>query len=153
MSGEIFANKYKILYSSAIGTAMSGVSAYPASGSYVDVSPYERVHILLHWGVIHDSDSPVMSLKCAEAINGTLDVISTDYDHTPAPASDDNYWATWTVEVKKLPLDHHFLALATAGTLTNGTYLDVIFLGEALDQPVTQTTTILPSAHQFAYVG
>ena len=32
---------------------------------------------------------------------------------------------------RKLPLDHHFLALATSGTLTNGSYIDVLFV---LDQ-------------------
>ncbi len=149
--GHIFYNWLKLLYSSLIGTAMSGVAAYPASGSYLDVSGYERVHILAHWGAIHDSDSPTLTLKCTDGVSGTLDTIDSSLVLTPTPASDDNKWGMMTLEVAKLPLNHHYIALATGGTLTNGSYVDVMIFGEGLSIPVTQDTTKVPAAMQLAW--
>lgn len=144
--GLVFYDNFKILYSSNIGTAMSGVAAYPASGSYLDVSAYERVHILLHWGVLHGSDTPTFTLKETDSTSGTLDTIDSTLAFTPNVTTGDNTWNMITLEVKKLSTDHHFIALATSGTLTNGSYVDVIILGEGLDVPVTQSTTYVDSA-------
>jgi len=150
MSGEILSNKLKYLYSSLIGTAMSGVSAYPASASYVDVSPYVRVHVIATFGVIHDSDSPVVTVKCADSASGTLDVLSASLAYTPTPASDDALAAMWTIEVASLPTDHHFLAVAASGTLTNGTYIHVQMFGEPKDLPLAQAATVVDFEYNYA---
>ena len=150
MAGTILSNVLKYLYSSAIGTAMSGVSAYPASGSYVDVSPYVRVHVIATFGVIHNSDSPVVTVKCAEAVDGTADVLDASLAYTPTPASDDGLAAMWTIEVASLPTDHHFLLVAASGTLTNGTYIHVQMFGEAKDQPPAQAATVVDFEYNYA---
>ncbi len=153
-SGNVFAHSYKLAKGSAtMGAAILAATDVPASGSYVDVSGYERVHILCHLGAINASDSPTLEPKCADAVDGTADVIVADsLKHTPA-VDDDNEWVVWTIEVKKLPLDHHFLTMDIGGTTSNGSYADIIYLLEGLDTPVTQTTAILPSASQYIYAG
>jgi hypothetical protein len=150
MSGEILSNKLKYLYSSAIGTAMSGVAAYPASGSYVDVSDYVRVHVIATFGVIHTTDTPVVTVRCAEAVAGTPDVLDAALAYTPAPDSDDGLAAMWTIEVASLPTDHHFLLVATSGTLTNGTYIHVQMFGEPKDQPLAQSSTVVDFEYNYA---
>jgi len=150
MSGEILSNRLKYLYSSLIGTAMSGVSAYPASGSYVNVADFVRVHVILTFGVIHNSDTPVVTVKCAEAVNGTEDVLDAALAYTPNPAADDGLAAMWTIEVASLPTDHHFLLVATSGTLTNGSYVHVQMFGEVKDQPPTQAATVVDFEYNYA---
>jgi len=142
MSGNVFSHSFKLLYSSNIGTAMSGVAAYPASGAYQDVSAHERIHILIHWGVLHASDTPTLTLKQTDSVSGTLDAIDSSLVITPDVTTGDNKWSTITLEVRKLATDHHFIALATSGTLTNGSYVEVSIWGEALDRPVTQTAAL-----------
>ena len=150
MAGEMFYNKFKYLYSSLIGTAMSGVAAYPASGSYVDVSPYVRVHVVATFGVIHNSDTPVVTIKCSDSVSGTLDVLDASLAYTPDPTADDALAALWTIEADSLPTDHHFLALATSGTLTNGTYIHVQMLGEPKTLPAVQAATVVDFKYGYA---
>jgi hypothetical protein len=152
---NILAKNVKVALGSAKPeTAMSGVAAYPASGSFVDVSGFEYVHILAHLGTLHTSDTPVLTPKCSDAVGGTLDVIDSSLAHTPDPDGDDGECVVWTIQVDTLPADHHFLALATSGTLTNGSYIDVVFLlAGAREMPVTQTTAVLPTASQYVWVG
>jgi hypothetical protein len=130
-----------VLGSAKPETAMSGVAAYPASGSYIDVSGYEVAHIIAHMGTLHASDTPTLEPKCSDANNGTLDRIDATLVHTCDVTNDDGKTLMWSIEVRKLPLDHHFLSLATGGTLTNGSYIDVLFLLENGGQPVTQPST------------
>lgn len=140
-----------VLGSAKPETAMSGVAAYPASGSYVDASGYEVVHIIAHLGTLHSSDTPTLEPKCSDANNGTLDaIVATALVHTCDVTNDDGDVVMWSVEVRKLPLDHHFLTLATGGTLTNGSYIDVIYLLENGAQPVTQPATV---AESYNYLG
>jgi len=146
-----FAERFKLALGSAKPeTAMSGVAAYPASGSYIDVSGYEVAHVVAHLGTLHASDTPVLQPKCADAANGTLDVIDSSLAHTCNVTDDDGKVLVWSIEVRKLPEDHHFLALATSGTLTNGSYVDVLFFLEGGSQPATQPTTV---AADFDYLG
>lgn len=156
MASKILANNMKVVLGSAKPeTAMSGVAAYPASGSYIDVSGYEYVHIVAHLGTLHASDTPVLAPKCSDANNGTLDVIDSTLAHTCDVTADDGQCVVWTIAVENLPVDHHFLALATSGTLTNGSYIDVLFLLDGARRlPVSQdTTNVLPAAHQYSWVG
>lgn len=149
MNGSLSERMKVVLGSAKPETAMSGVAAYPASGSYVDVSGYEYVHIISHLGTLHASDTPTLEPKCSDANNGTLDSISASaLTHTCDVTNDDGDVVMWSIEVRKLPLDHHFVALATGGTLTNGSYIDVLFLLENGGQPVTQPTTV-PASYNY----
>lgn len=140
MSDRILANNMLVVRGNTnCETALSGVSALPASGSFIDISGYEYVHIIVHLGTIHSSDSPVFEPKCSDAVNGTLDRIDSTLAITPA-TNDDGEFLHWTIKVDTLPIDHHYLAVATSGTLTNGSYADAIFLLDgARHKPVTQT--------------
>ena len=143
--GELFATKYVVAYSSVPETAMTGVSAYPASAAYLDVSPYERVHIIASFGTIHGSDSPVLTPKQTDSVSGTLDAVdsTTTGAYTPNVTTGDNLSYVWTIEVADLATDHHFVALQTSGTLTNGTYVHVVILGEPKSLPATQSSSIV----------
>lgn len=143
ISGSL-AEKMKVVLGSAKPeTAMSGVAAYPASGAFVDVSGYEFAHIVAHLGTLHASDTPTLTPKCSDSVSGTLDVIDSSLAYECNVTDDDGDVLMWSIEVRKLPLDHHFLALATSGTLTNGSYIDVLFFLENGSQPVTQPSTVV----------
>ncbi len=154
MNGSL-AERFKIVRGPTnCETALSGVSVLPASGSFIDVSGYEFVHIIAHVGAVHASDEPVLTPKCSDAANGTADTISSALAATVA-ADDDGQMLVWSIEVRKLPTDHHFVALGISGTVTNGSYCDVIFLLEKGSQPVTQVAAQIPAdqATSFVYLG
>ena len=154
MRNRILANNYLIARGNTnCETALSGVSALPASASYIDVSGYEYVHILAHLGTLHTSDTPVFTPKCADSASGTLDVIDSTLAKTPDPDADDGQVLAWSIKTDTLPSDHHFLSLAVSGTLTNGSYADVVFLLEPRHMPVTQTAAVCPSDNQFSWVS
>lgn len=138
-----FGERFKLVLGSAKPeTAMSGVAAYPASGSYVDVSGFEVVHIIAHLGTLHASDTPTLEPKCADANNGTLGaIVATALVHTADVTNDDGKTVIWSIQVNKLPATKRFITLAMGGTLTNGSYIDVMYLLENGSQPVTQPTT------------
>ncbi len=153
MNGVLWERMKMVRGSAKPETAMSGVAAYPPSGSYVDVSGYRWVHIHAHLGTLHASDTPTLEPQCSDAANGTLDEIdATALKHTCDVTNDDGQDVMWSIEVAKLPTDHHFVALDTGGTLTNGSYVDVTFFLEGGSEPVSQPTT-LPAAHCYEYVG
>jgi len=137
--------------SNEIETALSAGN-YPASGSYIDVSGYERFHILIHLGTINASDTPIFEIKQADSVSGTLDTLSATYCKHTCAHDDDGEFILFTVEVDKLATDHHFISVVVSG-VDNGSYGDIIFFGEARSLPVTQATATLPSASQHEYVG
>ena len=148
MHGEVFAHKYKIVEGALVGGAIVAATDIPASGSYIDVSGTERVHIIAKLGVIHASDTPTLQVKCSDSASGTLDAITGLAAHSVA-ADDDTEFVSWTVTTSKLPTDHHFLAVDVGGTTSNGSYADINFYLDYGDYPVTQTTTTLPAASQY----
>ena len=129
-------------------------TAYPASGSYIDVSAYEWVNVVVHLGAIDSSDAPKLVLKQTTATNGgTLDTINSAMTHTAA-ADDDDEVVTFYLETANLADDHHFVTLSVASGVSNASYGDIMFyLGGARHQPVTQTTALLPTASQNIYAG
>jgi hypothetical protein len=151
-SGNVFADNYMIAKGNALAETALSAADYPASGSYIDVSGYERAHVLIHLGTIDAADLPTFEIKCAEATNGTADSIDTTTLLHTCAADDDGEFISFTVEVMKLPLDHHFLT-CTVAAVTNGSYGDIVFLLEGLDVPVTQTTAVLPTASKHVYAG
>lgn len=154
MSGEIFANKYKVVPGQVSPEdILVDAACYPASGSFVDVSGCERFHVLVHFGAIDAGTTPTLEIKCSDAVNGTVDEIDADYcKWTGTNASDDDV-VIFTIETRKLPADHHYVTLEVNGTIANNNYADILFLLPLTSEPVTQNSTICPSANQLTYVG
>ena len=154
MNGSLV-ERFKIMRGPTLcETALSGITALPASAAFIDVSGYEFVHIIAHLGTVHASDTPTLTPKCSDAANGTADTIHADLVATVA-ADDDGQMLVWSIEVRKLPVDHHFVTLGFSGTLTNGSYCDVVFLLENGSQPVSQVAAQVPKdqATAFNYLG
>jgi hypothetical protein len=126
---------------------------YPASGSYIDVSGYEWVNVVIHMGAIDASDTPTFKVQQADATNGTLDTISTANCVVTAAADDDDEVVSFYLETATLADDHHFISVDVSG-VANGSYGDIMYyLGGARHLPVSQTTALLPTASQKIHAG
>lgn len=152
--GWIFQHANKVVDGNAtLAQQLLAAVDMPANGSYIDVSSAKYVYILARLGVIHASDAVVLTPKCSDAVDGTLDsILDRDGDawgaHTIA-ADDDEEWIAWALEVESLPLDHHFLSVDVSGTTANGSYGMIMFFLSEQDVPVTQTTAVLPTTSQY----
>jgi hypothetical protein len=151
-SGWILANNLRIVSGQTSPEDALAAGNYPASGSYIDVSDCERVHCVVHLGAINAGDTPNFHFKVADAVDGTVDTVSSTALSIETANDDDDEYITWTVETRKLPVDHHFCTMVVAD-VTNGSYGDIIFLLEDRALPVTQSTSLLPAASQLEYVG
>jgi len=147
-----FSNAFKVVAGQTSPEDALSAADYPASGSYIDVSGYEEVNVVVHMGAINAGDTPSVEIKVAEAIAGTADVIDATYCKKEVLATDDDQFLVFHVEVAKLVDDHHFLTCQIAD-VTNGAYGDIVFyLCGARHQPVTQGTD-LPSDNRFTWSG
>lgn len=125
---------------------------YPASGSYVDVSNYQGVNIVVHMGAIHASDTPTVEIKQTDAVDGTLDTLDATNCKKVFAAADDDQVGVFYIDTDTLADDHHFLS-AVVSLVTNGSYGDIVyFCCGPKKAPVTQTTALLPSDNQFEKV-
>lgn len=151
-AGFILANNFRIVSGQTSPEDALSAGNYPASGSYIDVSDCERVHCLVHLGAIDAGDTPNLHLKASDSVSGTVDTVSSTALSKEVAADDDDEYVSFTVEVRKLPLDHHFVTMVVAD-VTNGSYADIVYFLEDRSLPVTQSTTLLPTASQLEYVG
>jgi len=133
-------------------TALVNSTAYPASGSYIDVSGYEEVNVIVKLGTL--ADTVAFTLKQTDATNGsTLDTISSTLAKHTVATSDDGELVTFYVETAKLATNHHFLTCYVTG-VSGSDYADILFvLGGTRHMPVTQATALLPSASQHIFAG
>jgi len=152
MSGEIFAHKFKVAKGQDLVETALSATDYPSSGSFIDVGKCERFHVLVHWGTIDASDTPVIEIKQATAADGTLTSINTTYCKHTAAGNDDGEFVLFTVETKKLTEDYAYVA-AVVSAVTNGSDGDIVFLLPETEVPVTQATAVCPSASQHEHVG
>lgn len=146
-------NRYVADGNATLAQQLLAAVDHPASGSYFDASPYKWVQIRARLGVIHASDAVVLTPKCSDANNGTLDDIDdragTAWGAHTIAADDDEEWIEWFLEVESLKEDHFFIAIDVSGTTANGSYGLIFIDGIAMDMPVTQTTAVLPAASQY----
>jgi len=121
-------------------TAFSNAN-YPLSGSYIDVSGYEDVNVVIHLGTINASDTPTFDIKCADSLTGTLDVLdATNCSHEIAN-DDDGEFVQFHIKTSELPEDHHFLSCVVSDAASTS-YGDIVFyLCGARSLPVTQSST------------
>jgi hypothetical protein len=113
--------------------------AYPASGSYIDVSNFKRCGFLVELGTT--AHAQTWQVQQATANNGTLKDLTGAL--ISSGVSDDGKW--WAVEFDASKLDinnaYKFVTLLNAGG-TTGDYAQITFFGfMAGHNPVTQGAT------------
>ena len=125
---------------------------YPASGSFIDVTGFEWVNVIVHLGAIDSGDTPVFKLQQSDSVSGTMDTIDTVNCKKTCAHTDDDQALMFYLETGQLATDHHFITMDVSGVATS--YADIIFLlGGARDRPVTQATALVPTDNQFIKAG
>jgi len=160
MSGSLLSSKYKFVsgHTEAADSASHDLEDvlvndeyYPASGSYIDVSGAERVHVLLHIGTL--ADAITFQLYEAEAVDGTEDALSSSYYKHTCTATDEGEFVVITIEVSRMSLDHHFLT-TKVGAVSGSDYATIVYLLEMYGElPPTQSTDYFPSGNQYYFTG
>lgn len=141
-----------VLANAKCETALQAAN-YPASGSYIDVSGFEDVNVVIHLGTIHSSDTPTFELKCSDAADGTLDVIDATYCAHEIANDDDGEFVQFHIKTSALAEDHHFLSCVVSD-VANGSYGDIVFyLCGARSLPVTQSSTAGAAVATHDYAG
>jgi len=144
-----FVKNVKVMAGQASPEDALSAADYPASGSYVDVSGYQYVNIVVHLGAVHASDTPIFEVKEADAADGTADSIDTTNCKKTCLGTDDDQVIVFFINVDALSEDHHWLTVTVSG-VTNGSYGEILyFLCGPKKAPVTQDSTLLPSDNQF----
>lgn len=113
------------------------VGEFPASGSYIDVSGFERFVFLILAGTL--DTALVCQVQQATAVNGTAKDITGAT--VTVGASDDNKWHSIEVQTAKLDAnnDYRYVTLDITGAAGSNDYLCIVFLGfYPGEQPVTQ---------------
>jgi len=104
--------------------------SFPSSGSYIDVSDFERFVFLVRAGTL--DSALTIKVQQAAAINGTPQDI-TGATTTIATSGDtgDNSLHMIEVETRKLDLNngYKFATLTVSGAAGSNDYIDAIFLG------------------------
>ena len=154
MSGQLFGNRYKIVFGQVSPEdILVDATNYPASGSFIDVTGYERIACLVHFGAINAGSTMTFELRQAESLTGTPDVIDATYCKITTANDDDDQALLFELETDKLATDHHFLTLQVEGTIASNNYADITFFLDADKKPVTQNAAVFVSGNQVAYVG
>ena len=150
---QIFSNQFKFVAGQTSPEDALAAGNYPASGSYVDVSGYEGVNIVIHLGAIDAADTPTFEVKQSDAADGTLDAIDTTNAKHVCAADDDDECISFYISTQALDEDHHYLSVVVSD-VANGSYADIMYyLSDARHLPVSQDTALLPSASQKICTG
>lgn len=115
------------------------VAEYPASGSYIDASPFERFGFLVAAGAM---DSIVTAqVQQATAINGTAKNVTGAV--IAIPADGDDKWYLIEVQTDNLDSnnDYKYVTLDITGPAGSNDYGAVLFFGFGANKPVTQPAT------------
>lgn len=118
------------------------VGEFPASGSYIDVSNYERFAFLIFAGTL--DTALTCQVQQATAVNGTAKDITGAV--TTVGTSDDNKWHIIEVQTNQLDLnnDYRYVTLDVTGAAGSNDYLCIVFLGlNPGEQPVTQHANLV----------
>jgi len=126
---------------------------YPASGSFIDVTGFEWVNVVVHLGAIDSGDTPVFKLQQSDSVSGTMDTIDTANCVKTCAHNDDDQALMFYLETSQLAADHHFITVDVSG-VSNASFGDIIYLlGGARDRPVTQATALVPTDNQLIKAG
>ena len=125
---------------------------YPKTGSFIDVSGAERVHVLIHCGTLGAAGT--FKLYEHDSATGTpteIDDTYTWYEHTIG-ASDDGDFIVITLEVARMSLNHHFLT--TLVNESGANYAVIIYLLQMYGElPPTQTDYFPVADNQHYFTG
>jgi len=147
-----FQHNYKFVAGQTSPEDILTTASYPVSGSYVDVTGYEWVEVLIHLGAIDSGDTPTFEIKQADSLTGTLDTLDATYCKKVCAHTDDDQIISMFITTESLAKDHHFLSCVV--TAATGSYADILYLlGGARHVPVTQTTALCPSDNQLIRGG
>jgi hypothetical protein len=114
---------------------------FPASGSFIDVSRFERFAFLVGLDVI--ADALDFKVQQATAVNGTPKDITGAAD-TDSAGTDDQKWIVIEVQTRKLDInnDYRYVTLDVSGV--SGTdNACIVFIGVPTKRPVTQHADFL----------
>lgn len=112
-------------------------ASYPASGSFLDVSQYERFAFLILAGGL--DSALTFQVQQATAANGTLKDVTGAVKVVAADG--DDKWYLIEVQTAKLDInnDYHFVTLTSSGAAGGNDYAAILFLGlNPGYSPVTQ---------------
>jgi len=150
---DAFQKNYKFVAGQTSPEDALGNNNYPATASYIDVSGYEWVEVIIHLGFIHASDTPTFEVFQTNGVSGSLTTLDATNCKKVCAHTDDDQMLTFYIETATLADDHHFLS-TTCTLSTNGSYADIIYLlGGARHMPITQDTTMMPSDNQLMRAG
>lgn len=159
MSGSLLSSRYKFVsgHTEAADSASHDLEDvlvnneyYPASGSYIDVSGAERVHVLLHIGTL--ADAITFQLYEAEAVDGTEDALSTSYYKHTCTATDEGEFVVITIEVSRMSLNHHFLT-TKVGAVSGSDYATIVYLLEMYGELPPTQNDYFPDGNQYYFTG
>jgi len=149
---HIFSKDVKLVAGQTSPEDSLSTAEYPASGSFIDVTGYEWVNVVVHLGAIDSGDTPVFKLQQSDSVSGTMDTIDTVNCKKTCAHTDDDQALMFHLETSQLADDHHFITMDVSGVATS--YADILFfLGGARHKPVTQATTLVPTDNQFIKAG
>jgi len=148
-----FQDDYKfVLGQELVETALNNNTAYPTTASYIDVTGYEWVEVIIHLGTL--ADAVVFTLKQTDGVSGsTLDTIDTANCKKTVATADAGQIISMHLQTEQLAADHHFVTCYVS-SVSGSDYADIIYLlGGARHLPVTQATAVCPSDNQLIKAG
>lgn len=116
---------------------------FPASGSYIDISDFDRFAFLIRAGTL--TSALTCKVQAATAANGTpADITSAT---VTVGATDDNELFVIEVESRKC-VGYQYVTLDVAGAAGSDDFLDILFLGitpgsAPVTQPATTNTPVI----------
>ena len=118
-----------------VETALA-VASYPASGSFIDVSKFERFAFLVQAGALDSATT--CQVQQAATINGALKDVTNAVQIIPADG--DNKWYLIEVETDHLDSNngYNYVTLTLAGPAGANDFGAITFFGFNGDQPATQ---------------
>ena len=155
MSGRLLNSMFKVVSAHTLADdqdledELVDAGYYPKTGSFIDVSGAERVHVLIHLGTLGNVGT--FKLYEHDSATGTpTEVNSSYYTHTWA-ADDDGEFACITLEVARMSLDHHFLT--TLVNESGASYAVIIYLLEMYGELPPTQNAYFPAASQHYFTG
>lgn len=112
---------------------------FPASGSYIDVSQYERFAFAVRAGAL--TSELTLQVKQDTGATQTADIANVTGATATIAADDDNELVTIEVETRRLGINDgmRYVTLAVSGAGGGDDYLDILFIGlNPNDKPVEQ---------------
>jgi len=134
-------------------TALTKSTANFPATTYIDVSGYEFVDVLVHLGTLANALTIMLKQNTAST-GGTLDTINATSCKKVTTNTDDGQVVIFNLETQKLTANHHYLACQITGAGSTADYADVLFmLHGARHLPVSQATATIPTDNALTFAG